>query len=225
MGRQRFRAPQYGGESVRQFLKGFHSDATKEAYSRKLFQFAESCGMTPDGLLAEANRDPKPLQRLIVDYIERRKSEVSGSTINITVSALKHFFEMNDAEQSVNWAKVSRLVPKARRSGSDRAPTTEEIRQMVQAADIRTRCVILTCASSGITSDGRLSVDLSWLTSHTYLGQVEVLGSVSSSNAIVKPKRSSWPFWRRLGCRREQNTTNLEKLRVADPPWPNVPIV
>ena len=89
-------------------------------------------------------------QRLIVDYIERRKSEVSGSTINITVSALKHFFEMNDAEQSVNWAKVSRLVPKARRSGSDRAPTTEEIRQMVQAADIRTRCVILTCASSGI---------------------------------------------------------------------------
>ena len=150
MGRQRSRAPQYGGESVRQFLKRFHSDATKEAYSRKLFQFAESCGMTPDGLLAEANRDPKPLQRLIVDYIERRKSEVSGSTINITVSALKHFFEMNDAEQSVNWAKVSRLVPKARRSGSDRAPTTEEIRQMVQAADIRTRCVILTCVSSGI---------------------------------------------------------------------------
>ena len=111
MGRQRSRAPQYGGESVRQFLKGFHSDATKEAYSRKLFQFAESCGMTPDGLLAEANRDPKPLQRLIVDYIERRKSEVSGSTINITVSALKHFFEMNDAEQSVNWAKVSRPRP------------------------------------------------------------------------------------------------------------------
>ncbi len=150
MGSQRSRAPQYGGESVRQFLKGFHSDATKEAYSRKLFQFAESCGMTPDGLLAEANRDSKSFQRLIVDYIERRKSEVSGSTINITVSALKHFFEMNDAEQSVNWAKVSRLVPKARRSGSDRAPTTGEIRQMVQAADIRTRCVILMCASSGI---------------------------------------------------------------------------
>ena len=150
MKRQQSRALRYDGESVRQFLKGFHADATREAYSKKLFQFAEFCGMTPDELLAETNRDPKSFHRLIVDYIERRKPEVSGSTIGLTVASLKHFFEMNDADQSVNWAKVSKLVPRARKTGSDRAPTTEEIRQMVQAADIRTRCIILMCVSSGI---------------------------------------------------------------------------
>ena len=147
---QQARAPQYDGESVRQFLKGFHADSTREVYRRTLFQFAASCKVTPDGLLAETNRDPKSFQRLIVDYIERRKSEVGGATIRVTIASLKHFFKMNDAEQAVNWAKVSRLVPRARKTGGDRAPTTEEIRQMVQEADIRTRCVILMCVSSGI---------------------------------------------------------------------------
>ena len=150
MKRQQTRAPQYDGESVRQFLKGFHSDATREVYLRTLFQFVESCKLTPDGLLAETNRDPKSTYHLIVDYIERRKSEVGGSTIRVMIASLKHFFEMNDADQAVNWTKVSRLIPKARKTGSDRAPTTEEIRQMVNEADIRIRCIILTCASSGI---------------------------------------------------------------------------
>ena len=150
MKRQQARAPQYDGESVRQFLKGFHSDATREVYLRTLFQFVESCKLTPDGLLAETNRDPKSTYHLIVDYIERRKSEVGGSTIRVMIASLKHFFEMNDADQAVNWTKVSRLIPKARKTGSDRAPTTEEIRQMVNEADIRIRCIILMCASSGI---------------------------------------------------------------------------
>ena len=137
-------------ESVRQFLKGFHTDATRETYWKKLLQFSDFCKMTPDGMLAEATGGPKSFQRRLVDYIEGRKREVSGSTISLTVAALKHFFDMNDAEQAVNWSKVSRLVPKSRKVGSDRAPTVDEIRQMLQVADVRTRCVILVCASSGI---------------------------------------------------------------------------
>ncbi len=41
-------------EPVRQFLKGFHSEATKESYSKKISQFLRRCGMTPDRLPAEA---------------------------------------------------------------------------------------------------------------------------------------------------------------------------
>ena len=147
---QQTKAPRYDGESVRQFLKGFRADATRDVYRRNLFQFAEFCGMTPDELLAGTIRDPKSFQRLIVDYIERRKSEVSGGTIRVTFASLKHFLEMNDADQAVNWARVSKFVPRARKTGGDRAPTTEEIRQMVQEADTRIRCIILMCASSGI---------------------------------------------------------------------------
>ena len=137
-------------ECIRQFLKGFHSEATKESYAKKLAQFLQACDMTPDELLKAAQKKPKTVQRLIIDHIEERKSAVSGSTINQTVVALKHFLEMNDAEESISWAKISKIMPKVRKTARDRAPTLDEIRQMMQVADTRIRCIILICTSSGI---------------------------------------------------------------------------
>jgi len=87
---------------------------------------------------------------MIIDYIEERKSKVSGSTLQQTRSALKHFFEMNDIKDSINWSKISKLVSYAKKTGSDRAPTVDEICLMLESADARTRCVILICSSSGI---------------------------------------------------------------------------
>ena len=137
-------------DSVKQFLKGFHSDSTKESYCKKLSQFAEFCKMSPDQLLQKTNAQPRVMQHLIIDYIEYRKSIVSGSTINQGIASLKHFFEMNDAEEKINWSKISKLVPRFKKTGNDRAPSTKEIRTMLDAADIRTKCIILVCASSGI---------------------------------------------------------------------------
>lgn len=137
-------------EAVRQFLKGFNSEATKESYSKKLSQFLHRCGMTPDQLLAEAQGNPTSVQRLIIDYVEERRNKVSGSTINQTVVSLKHFFEMNDTEDAISWKKITKIMPRVRKTGSDRAPTIQEIRQMMESADTRIKCIILTCASSGI---------------------------------------------------------------------------
>ena len=137
-------------EPVRQFLRGFRAEATKTLYSKKLAQFLEACGMTADELLEAAKQDPRRVQQLVMDDIERRKDKVSGSTINQTVSTLKHFFMMNDAEDAISWKKITKTMPRARKVGSDRAPTIQEIRQMIDAADTRTRCIILVCATSGI---------------------------------------------------------------------------
>ena len=41
-------------ESVRQFLREFHTEATKESYSKKLAQFVRLAGTTPDALLEKA---------------------------------------------------------------------------------------------------------------------------------------------------------------------------
>ncbi len=60
---------------------------------------------------------------MIIDYIEERKSKVSGSTLQQTRAALKHFFEMNDVEDGINWSKISKIIPHAKKTGSDRAPT------------------------------------------------------------------------------------------------------
>ena len=137
-------------ESVRQFLKGFNSGATKEQYAKKLSQFLEMSRMGPDALLEEALKNPKAVQGLIIDYVESQRDRVSGSTIGLSVSALKHFFAMNDAEDTISWKKIAKIMPRVRRTGSDRAPTIQEIRQMMEAADARTRCIILACSSSGI---------------------------------------------------------------------------
>ena len=52
---------------------------------------------------------------------------------------------MNGAAEAINWSKISRMVPKSRKIGSDRIPTVEEVRQMLEAADVRMRCIILMC--------------------------------------------------------------------------------
>jgi len=138
-------------KSIKNFLKGFHSDATKESYCKKLVQFLEfHDNITADQLLYKAKKNPKTIQHMIIDYVEERKSKVSGSTLQQTKGALRHFFEMNDIEDGINWSKISKIIPHARRTGSDRAPTVDEIRTMLESADIRTKCVILMCSSSGI---------------------------------------------------------------------------
>ncbi len=108
--------------------------------------------------------------------------------INQVMVALKHFFEMNDAEDAISWRKIAKVMPRVRKTGSDRAPTIQEIRQMMDAADLRLRCIILTCVSSGvrvgafedlcwgdvtpITKDGsRDEVSAAWIT--VYRGSAE----------------------------------------------------
>ncbi|MDH3502519.1 MAG: site-specific integrase [Nitrosopumilus sp.] len=152
-------------KSVKNFLKGFHSESTKESYCKKLVQFLEfHNNITADKLLLQAKKNPKTIQHMIIDYIEERKSKVSGSTLQQTRAALKHFFEMNDIEEGINWSKISKIIPHAKKTGSDRAPTIEEIRLMLELADTRTKCVILMCSSSGIrvgAFDGMTWGDLS----------------------------------------------------------------
>ncbi|MDE1767322.1 MAG: hypothetical protein KGI27_13775 [Thaumarchaeota archaeon] len=137
------------GKSIDNFMKGFHSDSTKESYCKKLSQFLGFCNTGPDELAAKTRKNPKVFQDLFIDYIENRKKEVSGSTLHQFRDALKHFFEMNDIED-INWSKIAKIIPHAKKTGSDRAPTMEEIRTMLDMADIRTKCIVLLCCSSGI---------------------------------------------------------------------------
>ncbi len=140
----------FEGESVAQFLKGFRTEATKEGYSRKLQHFLEFAQVPPDEFLARTKQDPRWAEHMIIDYVEVRKQRVSGATIITIRDALKHFYEMNDYENGINWSKIVKMMPKARKVGSDRAPTVEEVRKMVDNADLRIKCLITFLASSGI---------------------------------------------------------------------------
>jgi hypothetical protein len=130
-------------------MKGFHSDSTKESYCKKLSQFLVFCKCTPDELESKTKKSTKWFQDIFIDYVEARRKEVSGSTLHQFRDALKHFFEMNDIE-GINWSKIAKIIPHAKKTGSDRAPTIDEIRMILELADIRTKCIVLLCCSSGI---------------------------------------------------------------------------
>jgi hypothetical protein len=137
------------GESIECFLKGFNSEATKESYYKKLGQFLEFHSVAPDDFLQRTIKNPKFAEHCIIDYVEARRKQVSGSTFRQTRDALKHFFEMNDLDSEINWPKINKLIPRGRKVGSDRAPSIEEIRSIIENSDIRTKCIVLLATSSG----------------------------------------------------------------------------
>jgi hypothetical protein len=51
----------------------------------------------------------------------------------------------------LNWKKISCILPAVRRYALDRIPTTEEIREILDASDIRSKALTLVLLSRGIT--------------------------------------------------------------------------
>ena len=107
--------------------------------------------MDADEVIDVARDKPKELEHLLLVFIEWLRSRgVSGSTIRQHIQAIKHLLIMNDLETALNWDKLSKLMPKARKIGLDRAPTKEEIRKLLEYADVRLKTLILLLCSSGI---------------------------------------------------------------------------
>jgi len=138
------------GRSVEEFVKGFKSEATKETYKKSLRQFLNDVKVTPDEFLRRTKANPKWMEKQVLEHVEKRKIEVGGSHFRKLLDALKHFAEMNDIDEGINWAKLAKLMPRAKKVSSDRSPTVEEIRRFVDNADLRMKCIVLLCCSSGI---------------------------------------------------------------------------
>jgi hypothetical protein len=89
---------------------------------------------------------------------DRKKDELAAGTIKNYFRKIKFFYEIcqeggeGDVGNlpSINWKKLSRILPKARSASNDRAPTKEEIRKAIRAQDRRVKPIILTMCSSGI---------------------------------------------------------------------------
>ena len=56
---------------------------------------------------------------------------------------------MNDV--SLNWKRIRRTLPRSRRYAIDRIPTLEEIREILDAADLRGKALTLLFLSSGVS--------------------------------------------------------------------------
>jgi integrase len=95
--------------------------------------------------------DPRMIQSRIIDFIIYCKDtrQLSPSTIRGNVAAIKHFYEMNDIE-GLKWKKINAFQGEFYKVVDDRAYTHEEIKKMVDVADLRDKAIILLMASSGM---------------------------------------------------------------------------
>jgi integrase len=148
-----------------------NSPTTIEQYPKRLQIFFEFLGLEGDDIeqqgqafLEQVKQNPQRAQDNIMMYMdslkkrvskqnttnERKSDAISAGTVRNYIQAIKSFYEAHDLPPTINWRRISKAIPKARRVSNDRAPTREEIRKAIQANDRRVKPIILVMCSSGI---------------------------------------------------------------------------
>jgi hypothetical protein len=154
MGRRPKDLSRLDGDSVKPFLEAIKSPATREVYQRRLATFLERIDMNADGFVSKSRTNPSWAQELILKFLMGEKDrasrkEIESSTVRNVLKPVRVLLDMNDVS-GVNWKKISRMMPTARRYALDRAPTIEELRLLTSNADTRFQAILLSMLSSGI---------------------------------------------------------------------------
>jgi len=131
---------------------GVKAEKTWVGYSADFRRFLDFVKLDPDALVERA-QDRKWFEQQTVDFlwIQRQRAEAKEVTANRVWNyekAIKCFCEMNDV--LVNWRKMERTLPSAKRHGDDRTYTREELEKLARCPDPRVAVMVLVGASSGI---------------------------------------------------------------------------
>ena len=105
---------------------------------------------------------PSVIESKIIDYIEHLKErKLSYSAIQVSCSAIFHFFDINDV--NLNTRKIKRFLPQDESdhySTLDRPYSVDEIERILSKCDIRSRVIILLMASTGMRIGGLRELQL-----------------------------------------------------------------
>ena len=141
------------GEHIELFRAAIRSQSTRDPYERRLIRFLKWIDLTPDHFISMSKKDPSFSEKKIISFIcmqvsRAQRGEITSGTISNFLKAIRLLLEMNDI--SLNWKKIRRVLPRARRYALDRIPTVEEIQEIIEAADLRGKALTLVPATSGV---------------------------------------------------------------------------
>jgi integrase len=148
-------------EAYKNFINSIDSEATKTMYNYAFSLFMQFCGLKEGGgsgtgeydddtLSAMLQLDKQKIEDKIRDYITflRVDKKLSSNTINVYVAAIAHFYSMNNV--ILNWKRLSKFKGKKRLVVEDKPYTKEQIRRLLEFADLRVKCMILLMCSAGL---------------------------------------------------------------------------
>ena len=120
-----------------------------------------------DDLLVNAEdvESQKQIQKQIINFIMHLRSQnLARSNIAGHVSAIKHFYSMNDI-LGINWDKINKFKGEEQEREEDRPYTREEVKLMIDnALSLRDKALISLFASSGIRKGGIIDLRIRDLT-------------------------------------------------------------
>jgi len=135
-------------EAYKNFINSINSDETRKVYRNSFSYFTSFCKITNfDDILTQRQQ---VLEGLIRDYIIhlRHERRLSPATVSVYLAAITHFCQMNDV--SINWKKLKKFKAKHYNIVEDKPYTREQIKKLVDVAQLRDKCCILLMASAGL---------------------------------------------------------------------------
>jgi hypothetical protein len=105
-------------EVVQIFNAAIKSPVTRDVYERRLLNFLNHMEMTPEEFVSLAKNDPLGVEKKIIAFAfelkkKHERGEIAAGTVHNQVKCVRLLLEMNDIV--LNWKKISRILPKARR--------------------------------------------------------------------------------------------------------------
>jgi hypothetical protein len=146
-------------DPLQTFLYALRAPETKRKYPQRLKFFLDT--IFPDldfntqtiEFIKRAKGDDQFVYSSFIKFIIKQnnrvsKKEITPGTVRNYYKAAKLFCEMNDIV--VNWKKIAKGLLREKQYGDDRAPTFDEITQLMKYPDRRIKPIILVMATSGI---------------------------------------------------------------------------
>ncbi len=133
-------------EAYKNFIHSVDSEATKKAYDYAFSLFMEYCKLQDyDNMLSLPRLEDKIRDYIVYLKVDRK---LSSNSVNLYVAAIAHFYQMNNV--ILNWKRLSKFKGKKRLKVEDKPYTKEQIQQLLDFADLRTKCIILLMSSAGL---------------------------------------------------------------------------
>jgi hypothetical protein len=140
------------------FMYALKSSEARRQYPRRLKLFFDFEGLRGTlneqaiefltRLRKDINSEQDNLLRFLDFHKDRvRRKEIAAGTVKNYYRAVKLFCEMNDI--SLNWKKISRGLPRVKKSSNDRAPTLAELRKLIEYPDRRIKSIVCSMTSGG----------------------------------------------------------------------------